>query len=115
MRRTGPDQRIRDLVLARADAYGSPRCERCGAKPPQHMHHRKPRGRGGSSDPGINSPANLTAICAGCHDGIETHRSNAYRTGWLVYRQHDPAATPLTYRGSLALLDPHGTVTTVEQ
>ena len=96
-RNTGPSLAVRDLVRSRdMDA-----CVRCGAwdRPeiwPRHqIHHRVPRGLGGSRRPEINSPANLVLVCAVCHARIESHRDEAREDGWLVRQGHDPALTPI--------------------
>lgn len=68
------------------------RCERCGisiANVPADVHHRRPRGMGGTRDPEIHSPSNLVVICRGCHGWVESHRSEAMHDGWLVPRR-DP-------------------------
>lgn len=63
------------------------------------FHHRQPRGAGGSSREGINSPANLLLVCGtgttGCHGEIEANRTAAYAAGWLVKHPQDPAAVPV--------------------
>lgn len=66
------------------------RCRRCHGIGEQ-IHHRKPRGMGGTRDKGINSPANLILVCQSCHADIESHRLDAYDTGWLVRRVDNPA------------------------
>lgn len=85
---------MRFLILHRARYV----CEVCGMFPATNLHHRKPRGMGGSRDGGVNSPANLLAICGsgttGCHGKIESYRRRSYNLGWLVRRFQDPAAEP---------------------
>lgn len=83
---TGPDLATRQLVIDRAQR----RCERC-RQPGEQIHHRKPRGMGGTSDPAINALPNLVFVCGDCHREIESHRSDAYESGWLVRRWRDPA------------------------
>jgi 5-methylcytosine-specific restriction endonuclease McrA len=94
---TGPRQYVIDMVLRRADGM----CERCGRGGPEQIHHRKPRGAGGTSDPHINSPSNLLALCSECHREVERNRTVAYEQGWLVHRKANPALTPvwLAFRG----------------
>lgn len=115
MRDTGPARRVRTLVVARSQVRGHPSCERCGAAQPEQIHHRKPRRLGGTRDPQANQPANLVAICAGCHLAIEMHRSRAYAHGWLVPDNDDPAATPIHYRRRWSYLDNNGGLTTAEE
>ena len=101
MRATGPDLRTRQAVIDRDQR----RCVRCSA-PMVHIHHRRPRGMGGSKhDPLINSPANLVCLCIECHEWIERHRAASYDTGWLVHRRDDPASIPLIVRDYEIYLD----------
>ena len=83
---TGPDLATRQAVIDRAGR----KCERCG-QPGEQIHHRKPRGMGGTSDPAINAFPNLVLVCVTCHDEIERNRQMAYESGWLVHRWQDPA------------------------
>lgn len=87
MKNTGPDAATRELVQARNGGW----CLRCQVIPGAQVHHRKPRGMGGSKDPNINAATNLVWICASCHDDIESHRTDSYRSGWLVARNGNPA------------------------
>ena len=100
MKATGPDLRTRQAAIDRDQR----RCVRCG-EPMAHIHHRRPRGMGGSRDPLTNRAANLVCLCRGCHDWIECHRADAYRDGWLVHRWDDPASIPLIVRDSEVYLD----------
>lgn len=100
-----------ELVRARAGG----RCERCGARDSRFMslHHRKPRGMGGSRDPRINSPANLLLLCGsgttGCHGWVESNRAEARDLGLLVYRAQDPVQIPVQLRyGTTRLRDDGG-------
>ena len=83
---TGPDLATRQAVIERAGK----RCERCRL-PGAQIHHRKPRGMGGTSDAAINAFPNLVFVCVTCHDEIERNRQMAYESGWLVRRWQDPA------------------------
>jgi 5-methylcytosine-specific restriction protein A len=95
------------MVLRRAQEM----CERCGCPRVEQIHHRKPRGAGGTRDPLINSPANLLALCADCHREVERDRTVSYEQGWLVHRYADPTTTPvwLAFKG-YSLLSPEGTI-----
>lgn len=79
------------------------RCARCGADLADtgwgySLHHRKPRGMGGTKDPRSNDPRNLIHLCGsgttGCHGHVESHRTQAYETGWLL-RDLDHLDMPL--------------------
>lgn len=97
-RYTGASQETRIGVMMRANY----RCEICGGSlmgvDGMSIHHRKPRGMGGTIDVAINNPSNLMAICGsgttGCHGWLESHREVAYEKGWLVHRYDDPAKVP---------------------
>jgi hypothetical protein len=90
-------ERVRDAVLTR-DAG---RCARCAVpvgNVPSSVHHRKPRGMGGTRDVRSFDPRNLVLVCGtgttGCHEEIESQRALAYDTGWLL-RSYDDLDTPL--------------------
>ncbi|MEV8634306.1 hypothetical protein AB0395_21890 [Streptosporangium sp. NPDC051023] len=75
------------------------------------IHHRQPRGMGGTSSPVIHSLANLLLICGsgvtGCHGQIESCRAWAEERGLLVEEELDPAQAPLTlHSGRVVLLHP---------
>jgi len=91
-RRTGPSAAVRDEVYERA-GY---RCERCGdADGPFEVHHRRPRGMGGSRREDTNSPANLLLLCTRCHLWTESNRATALERGYLVPQGQDPATVPV--------------------
>lgn len=86
---------VRDLIEARAGGV----CELCGVLPVAQIHHRRPRGMGGTSDPGTNRAANGLALCSCCHDVVEGRsvlhpqlgrvrgsRAESERKGWLISR-----------------------------
>ena len=78
------------------------RCQRCGrfiGSGPRSVHHRRPRGMGGSKY--ANTAANLLLLCGtgtsagGCHAWVEGSRTRAEKYGFLVRQGHDPAAKPV--------------------
>lgn len=97
---TGFSPSVRQGIKTRAkDA-----CERC-CRPifswsPHEIHHRRPRGMGGSKDPLTNSLANGVLLCPPCHRFIEAHRDKARSLGWLVRQGQAPTEAPLYYHGS---------------
>jgi hypothetical protein len=114
---TGPDFETRELVRAR---FWN-RCARCGWYGGGNIHHRRPRGLGGShisrdDDPEnyTNCPSNLLWLCGsgttGCHGWVESHRAAARDAGWLVgHGITPPAAVPVTlWDGQRVLLDAEG-------
>ena len=92
------------------------RCERCGTADALRwsLHHRKPRGMGGSKDPMMSSPANILLLCGsgteGCHGWVESHRTSAYDAGLLLHRNEDPTEFPVTLRYGTVFLDDEGGV-----
>lgn len=99
-RNTGPSHEVVDVVLARAN-YS---CEIAGCAVGDRrgvdysLHHRRPRGMGGSHWSGINLPSNIMLLCGsgttGCHSIVETRRAAAVAAGWLVLSRTDPATVP---------------------
>lgn len=83
------------------------------------MHHRLPRGMGGSRSTAgrarTERASNLVIVCGtgttGCHGWIESHRQDAYDTGWLVHRTDDPEQVPLIdTAGRRFMIDDHGKI-----
>lgn len=115
-RDTGPSPATRSKVIERASIC----CERCGKSltgQPYSIHHRKPRGMGGTSDPGANSPANLLLLCGsattpdGCHTAVERFRASAIKTGFIVPRTADPSGVPVKMPSGWWLLGHDGSKT----
>lgn len=99
-RRTGPNPEVRQAVVDR-DKH---RCARCGRQLPGYpasIHHRTPRGMGGTRDPKVNKASNLLLLCGtgttGCHGWVESHRKEATERGFLVPWWQDPAEVPVNY------------------
>lgn len=106
-RMTGPDAGTRLGIVNRALW----RCERCGEPTSTaSIHHRTPRGMGGTKLVSVNEPANLVLLCGsgttGCHGWIEHNRAEAREHGWLVPRGSDPTEIPIVdSKGRPWLLD----------
>lgn len=99
----------RDVVRIRANGH----CERCGisiVNRPASIHHRRPRGMGGTRAEGINTPENCVVLCGsgttGCHGWVESYRETAIEEGWLLPRrdQRDPAEAPVFAEGDWYLV-----------
>lgn len=93
-RSTGPVREVVDLVYERA-GYA---CEIDGVivgpvrGMDHHIHHRRPRQKGGTRRPDTNLPQNLLLLCPPCHEAVEVRgRRTAYDNGWLVGSIFDPA------------------------
>lgn len=65
------------------------------------LHHRRPRGMGGSKDPATNNAANLLLLSGsgttGAHGWIESNRQAATDMGFLVPQWQDPELVPVTH------------------
>lgn len=88
-------------------------CVRCGRNDEGlNLHHRTPRGMGGTRDPLSASPANLVTLCGsgttGCHGWVESHRDQAVSEGWIVLRGTDPSTVPVRINGYLWVLGHDG-------
>ncbi|MBF6374499.1 HNH endonuclease [Nocardia farcinica] len=95
------------LMLVKSRAGG--RCERCAAPIPTtaEVHHRIPRGMGGTRDPRVNRPSALVVLCPQCHRRIESYREKARLDGWLVRRTSNPTEVAIESRlhGRVLLAD----------
>lgn len=89
------------------------RCFRCG-NPAAQIHHRRPRGMGGTRRRNTDLPSNGIVLCGvggtdGCHGWVESNRSDAYTQGYLVRQGEEPATVPVLYWGqTYYLLDDNG-------
>lgn len=100
-RNTGPTSDVVDAILERAcyccEVCGSPCADQRGTD--WSIHHRRPRGMGGTRWPGVNRPPNLMLVCGSgttlCHGVIENYRAGAVAAGWLVLSRTDPATVPV--------------------
>lgn len=108
---TGFPKKVRDLIEARAGGQ----CEAmwvltCNGRPEQ-IHHRRPRGAGGSKASAVNRAGNGIFICEPCHRLIESQRDAARAAGLLVsLHESHPANVAVVRRGDLVLLDDFGGV-----
>lgn len=105
---TGPSPEVRALVHRRSEGV----CERCRRSMATDVHHRRARGSGGSTAPGINAPTNLVDLCRACHEWVEAHFTQAVDTGWKISLTYSPTiarTTVLTQLdGTELLLDDDG-------
>lgn len=72
------------------------------------IHHRLPRGMGGTRDSQVHSLARLLLLCGtgtvGCHGYIESRRTLAENRGYLVRHGRDPAEVPVVLPGGRRVL-----------
>lgn len=102
-------EKTRDMIRMRSGH----RCEICGARIPKgegQVHHRQPRGMGGTDDPGKESVVNGLFVHPGCHRKIELNRTRALESGWLVRQSDDPGKVPVRLFDGWWLLNADGTM-----
>lgn len=94
---TGPDKLTVEALVARArgrseisgeELYGERGVD-------WHVHHRRPRGNGGTKRRDTNGIENLLALSAADHLMVESQRTLSYSRGWLVRQNAIPAAVPV--------------------
>lgn len=101
---TGFPATVRTMVRQRAGDL----CEKCGIRRGVQVHHRRPRGMGGSQAVDTNIASNALLLCGECHAVVESNRTVAENNGWLVKQNHSPADIPVYYRGAWVYLDDAG-------
>lgn len=104
---------VRARVMARCGGFCEVRTRHCWDEASQ-IHHRRPRGAGGSKDPATGQAANGIGVCIPCHDHLEKHRAEARDNGWLVRQGTVPATVPIWRHRRWVLLDDEGGVCPVE-
>ena len=83
--------KAKTLILKRARG----KCEICGVSCINgQIHHRRPRGMGGSKSASTGSAANGVLLHPACHLKVETNRNEALNRGWLVRQGNDPEVEP---------------------
>ncbi len=102
----------REIIKNRAN--GS--CEVCGVtlRVYAQIHHRRPRGMGGTKQQVAGSPANGLYVHQKCHETIERNRSTGLRKGWLVRQGDDPVQVPVQLWYGWRLLRDDGSVEVVD-
>jgi len=102
---TGFPPEVKLLIQTRARGL----CERCGyGNSTTQLHHRRPRGMGGTKRPDTNTASAGVLLCQPCHIEVESHRLKAYSDGWLVRQHQNPADIPVYRKGRWVLLDDEG-------
>jgi len=110
--------RMPTSTVEKVRARANEKCERCGSSESLRwsLHHRIPRGMGGSKDPRLNLPSNIIFLCGsgteGCHGWIESHREEAMTDGMLLHRNDDAAELPVKFWYATVFIDDEGGVQT---
>lgn len=99
-------EKTRDLIRQRADN----RCEVCGTRMLTYgqIHHRRPRGMGGTRRKDASSPSNGLYVHPDCHARIESNRKRAAYLGWLVGWGRDVESAEVRLWDGWFLLLPDG-------
>lgn len=119
----GPTETVLKQVLMRDDN----KCAKCGKQISGErgrdwsLHHRRPRGAGGTSLVWPNLPGNLILLHGsgvdGCHGDVESYRDDAREKGFLVALngKRKSSAVPILHAvHGWVLLDDHGGITLQE-
>jgi hypothetical protein len=110
----GEDVVLPEGTVASVMSRAGQSCERCGSKQNQFwsMHHRRPRGMGGTKRTDTNRASNILLLCGsgttGCHGWVESHRLEAYAAGLLVHSWDLPIDVPVTLVYGTVMLDDDG-------
>lgn len=101
--------RIREQIKNRA--HGT--CEVCGFTISYNaqIHHRKPRGMGGTKSEQSGSMSNGLFVHPKCHAQIESDRNKAMSMGFLMYQGDDPSNVPVKLWYGWHYLNNDGSVT----
>ena len=67
--------------------------------PAYQLHHRRPRGMGGSTAAETNRASNGLCVCVSCHSDIEANREDALKYGWLVRQGQNPMEVSVLRKG----------------
>ena len=98
---------VRARVMARSGGFCEIRAVGCWDEASQ-LHHRRPRGMGGSRNPVTGSASNAAACCVQCHAWAESNRELARDRGWIVRQGADPREIPVYRYRQWVLLDDEG-------
>ena len=105
-------EKVRARVMARSGGFCEVRASGCWDEASQ-LHHRRPRGLGGSKSPATGQASNALSCCLSCHDYLEKNRELARDRGWLVRQGANPCEVPVYRYRKWVLLDDTGGVTPV--
>jgi len=101
---TGFPPAVRAIIQERSQGV----CEFCGKQRGVEIHHRRPRGAGGSKRADTNTASNGLHLCSECHRWAESHRTEALLAGVLVLQIDSPLKAAVLYRGTYVHLDDAG-------
>lgn len=102
-RPTGFPRPVIELVTARSQNYCECMSTGCTLIA-EHIHHRRPKGLGGTRRPESQWASNALHVCLRCHLKIHAMPTWSRTHGFLVRQADDPATVPLYWRFSQTLL-----------
>ena len=107
-------EKTRKQIKERAEG----KCERCGgyiaSDSHAHIHHRKPRGMGGTKQHGSRTTANGLFLHPSCHYYIENHRKESKEMGFILGQTEEPILVPVFTFNGWVLLDLEGGLSKIE-
>jgi hypothetical protein len=104
MTSTGFSPQVRAIIRQRSDSW----CEYCGKQRGTEIHHRRPRGMGGTRRESSNTASNGLLLCGDCHRWAESDRAEALLYGVLLLQIQNPLKSSVKYRGQYVYLDDRG-------
>jgi 5-methylcytosine-specific restriction protein A len=94
---TGFSADVRQTILARSEGYCEVMAPGCDLTATD-IHHRRPRGMGGTKRSESNLASNSLNCCRKCHLRCEAMRNWARENGFVIWQSDDPAKTPVFWR-----------------
>ena len=94
---TGFSADVRQTILARSEGYCEVMAAGCTLMATE-IHHRRPRGMGGTKKPEANLASNGLAACRTCHLRCEAMRNWARENGFVLWQSDNPAEVPVFWR-----------------
>ena len=101
---TGFSAGVRHAILARSEGYCEVMAAGCEnldvgfGHSTIEIHHRRPRGMGGTKRPETNYASNGLAVCRRCHMKCESMRNWARENGFVLLQGDNPADVPVFWR-----------------
>ena len=95
---TGFTPDVSQMILARASGHCEILIDGVCVQTAATIHHRRPRGMGGTRRDTTNFASNGLLACVSCHEFVEHERLWAKDHGFLVRQGADPSAQPVWWR-----------------
>lgn len=84
------------------------RCEVCRVAAVAQLHHRRPRGAGGTKRASTALASNGLALCGPCHHWCEMNRTESMKLGYLVSQYWEPSNVAVCLDGRFVFLTDSG-------